>query len=248
MPWPLPESDAERLVLAKTYPFSAPDHSYLFTAGEARPLTRETCDERLFRGRRPVLAHGSNRSPDQLRRKYGSTAEIPVTVGWLEDYDVVYSAHVTQYGAIASTLHHVPGARVRVGVNWLTDTQLEWMHKTEGPSTYCHGLLKGVSLLKEVGPASQLTDLEVYLSTNGCLSRHGSAIGMAAIEAVGRPHDALHQEEVLQHVRDRYRAGSDVDDMILRKIRYNKLRQALVAEMRAEAVAASTPHFEEIPR
>ena len=90
MPWKLPESDRELLALAKSYPFPAPEGSYLFSGGEAGPIAPAD-----FAGRVPVLAHGSNRSPEQLRRKFGTAAEIPVTYGWLADYDVVYSAHIT---------------------------------------------------------------------------------------------------------------------------------------------------------
>ncbi|MCG8360827.1 MAG: hypothetical protein MI920_35140 [Kiloniellales bacterium] len=248
MPWALPDSDSARLALAKAYPFSAPRGSYVFARGEAHPLTEGTVDPGLFQRRRPVLAHGSNRSPDQLRRKYGESAMIPVTVGWLEHYDVVYSAHVTQYGAIASTLQHVHGVRARVAVTWLTEEQLARMHETEGPSTYRYGHLRGVRLVLDGAPAGTLTDIDAYLSSNGCLAREGEAIGLAAIEAEGRPHPELSQEAVLLHVRDRYRPGADLDAMILRKISDKALRQALVEEMRAEAVPAETPHFQEVGR
>ena len=90
MPWKLPEREAELLRLAKSYPYEAPRVSYLFAQGAARPLTNYDHDRRLFDGRVPVIAHGSNRAPAQLARKYGAAAEIPVSLGWLAEHDVVY--------------------------------------------------------------------------------------------------------------------------------------------------------------
>lgn len=233
------------LALAKGYPFPAPDGSYLFRHGEAEPLAAGSYAAAPYRNRVPVLAHGSNRSPEQLKRKFGDGAEIPVTVGWLTGYDVVYSAHITQYGAVASTLHHAPGVRARVSLNWLSPAQLERMHETEGPSNYRYGRLRRIELRLEAGPARSIADCTVYLSTNGCLERNGAPVGLAAVTAEGRHYDALGQEEALTHVRDRYRPHLGLDDMILRKIRDNALRKALVDEMRAQAVPPEAPHFEE---
>lgn len=243
MPWKLPDTDDGLLALAKTYPFAAPGHSYLFRDGAARPLQPGSGEAALFAERVPVLAHGSNRSPEQLRRKYGDGAEIPVSLGWLADYDVVYSAHITQYGAVASTLQHSPGSRVRIAINWLTETQLTRMHETEGPSTYQYGRMTSLSLSLEAGPAASLAEAFIYFSRNGCLARDGRPVGMAAVTTEQRSHAPLGQVEALTHVRDRYRASADLDRMILEAIRDKALRLALVAEMKAEAVPSASPHF-----
>ena len=245
MPWPLPEGEAERLALAKGYPFPAPDDSFLFQDGRHRPLTEsERRNGNIFAGRTPVIAHGSNRSPEQLVRKYGVTARIPVTRGWLADYDVVYSAHITQYGAVASTLQYTPGARARIAVNWLDEVQLARMHVTEGPSNYQYGEMVGIILALEAGPVERLDAAWIYFSKNGCLSRDGAPLGMAAVEGESRPHDALPQEAALQHVRSRHRPDTGLDAMILEAIADGGYRQSLVAEMRAEAVPAKAPHFD----
>ena len=203
----------------------------------------------MLAGRQPVLAHGSNRSPEQLARKFGSDAEIPVTYGRLADYDVVYSAHMSQYGSIASTLYHTPGTAVRIAVNWLDADQLARMHETEGPSAYAYGRMAGVSLRLESGPEEALNEATVYLSTSGCLAAEPgsrSPIGLRAVEAEGRGHPALDQGDVLELVRARYRPNLTLDDMILRKVADPDKRKALVAEMKAQAVAPPRPHFEEI--
>ena len=238
MPWKLPDSDAGLLALAKTYPFDAPADSYLFADGEARPFAAADTG-----GRVPVVAHGSNRSPDQLRRKFGAEAVIPVTVGWLADHDVVYSAHITQYGAVASTLQHSPGTRVRLSLTWLTEAQLARMHETEGPSNYHYGRLTGIALDLEQGPAARLTEAWIYMGRNGCLDLDGGPIGMAAVEAEGRVHHARRQEEALELVRARHSPDAHLDHMILDAIRTPERRHRIVADMRARAVPPKAPHF-----
>ena len=134
MPWTLPESDDALLRLAKGYPYAAPDGSYLYRDGESLALTGPL-DPALTSGRVPVIAHGSNRAPEQIHRKFGhlkgTASEIPVTRAWLSDHDVVYSAHMTRYGSISATLHEAPGTRVQVYVTRLTEAQLPRMLETE---------------------------------------------------------------------------------------------------------------------
>lgn len=241
MPWKLPESDLDLLALAKSYPYSAPETSYLFAGGEAGPIGQAD-----FAGRVPVLAHGSNRSPAQLLRKYGAGATIPVSYGWLADYDVVYSAHITQYGAVASTLQHRPGTRVRLAVTWLDQAQLARMHETEGPSNYAFGRLAGIELKVEHGPLADHAEAFVYLGRNGCLDLDEAPVGLAAVAAEGRRHRAHHQEEALDLVRGRHRPGSTLDQMILEAVRRPDRRLALTAEMKARAIPIAAPHFQEL--
>ncbi len=245
MSWPLPESPAARLALAKSYPFPAPGRSYLFRDGVARPLDSGTAQAALFAARQPVVGHGSNRSPEQLRRKFGTRVEIPVSRAWLRDYDVVYSAHVTQYGSIAANLQHTPGAVAEVYVTWLARDQLRRMHETElGGENYYYGRLNGVSLGLEAGPVAGLRAVNVYLSTRGCLARDGAPLGLAAVASKGRPHAALDQAGALELVRGRHRPERALDHHILETIRDPKGRKALVAEMMAQALPTEAPHFE----
>jgi len=239
VPWTLPENEWDLLALAKSYPYAAPQTSYLFADGAAGPIERAD-----FAGRVPVLAHGSNRSPEQLKRKFGTAAEIPVSLGWLADYDVVYSAHITQYGAVASTLQHRPGTRVRLAITWLDLDQLVRMHETEGPSNYDYGQLTGIHLTVDHGPRSEQSEAFVYLGRNGCLDLDDGPVGLAAVAAEGRRHHAHHQEEALNLVRRRHRPHATLDEMILQAVRHPDRRQALTAEMKARAIAAEAPHFE----
>ncbi len=249
MPWALPESDDARLALAKSYPFATPGSSYLFRDGEARPLAAGVAEAALFAGRAPVIGHGSNRSPGQLCRKFGQDAEIPVSRAWLADSDVVYSAHVTQYGSIAANLQHTPGATAEVYVNWLSEAQLARMHATElGGENYYYGRLAGIALALEAGPVAGLSEAFVYLSTRGCLPDGAGPFGLAAVETQGRPHEALRQEDAIALVRDRHRPGWELDAHILETITNAQGRKALIAEMQQNAIPADAPHFEILKR
>jgi len=244
MPWPLPALESDLLALAKGYPFAAPGRSYLFDADGVVPLAPDAAPE-VFAERVPVIAHGSNRSPPQLRRKYGNGAEIPVSRAWLADYDVVYSAHVTQYGAIAANLQHLPGGRVEVYVTWLSAAQLDRMHETElGGENYHYGAMTEIELTLETGPQAMLSAAYVYLSTRGCLTDEPSRpVGLTAVAAERRGHGALAQEAAIALVRDRHRPGTDLDLHILATIRDQALRRDLIAEMAEHALPAAAPHF-----
>ena len=242
MPWPLPQERHERLALAKAYPFDSPSGSYLFAPGDLQPIGQAS-----FAGRTPVIAHGSNRSPQQLLRKFGHLearhAEIPVTFGWLGDYDVVYAAHITRYGAISSTLRHTPECRVRVAINWLTDPQLTRMHETEGASTYPYGRLADITLDLEAGPVGSLSEAFLYHGRHGCLAVEGSPVGLAAVSSDGRPHAEMHQEEILTHLRDSHGPAHTLDGFILRYLDDLTVRETIVSAMREAAVPARAPHF-----
>ncbi len=245
MPWALPSRDRARLALAKAYPFEPPGTSYLFRGGAAVSLAPGIGDPALYAGRRPVIAHGSNRSPAQLRRKFGDEAEIPVSRAWLDDHDVVYSAHITRYGALAANLQHSPGTRVQVFVTWLDPAQLRRMHETELPDgRYRFGRLRGLTLALESGPSRDLAEAHVYLSTQGCLADRGAPLALAAIEAQGRHHRESHQEAALALVRDRHRPGWDLDQLILEIVRHPAQRHALIEDMRAEALPLAAPRFQ----
>ena len=71
---------------ALNYPYSAIEGDFLFTDG----ATIELEDDSFLNSRQAVLAVGSNRSPEQLVRKFGRNETIPVTKATLRDYDVFY--------------------------------------------------------------------------------------------------------------------------------------------------------------
>lgn len=236
MPWPLPKSAADRLSLALDYPYAAPERSYLFAEGREQPI--EAAD---YRARTPVLAHGSNRAPAQLLRKFGADCEIPVTYAWLDDHDVVYAAHVTRYGAISSTLRRAPGCRVRVALTWLTELQLHRMHETEGAASYPFGRLEGLSLEPEAGPAARR--LCCYVNAHGSLAEAGRPVGLAGLQAERRPHGHCLQRELQERLRARHHPDDPLESHVLRLIEDEARRHALARCLRAEALPLDLPDF-----
>lgn len=195
---------------AKAYPFPAPDHCYLYENESWRPLEGSVS---LGDGRHPVLAAGSNQSPEQLARKYGPMAgagAIPAQRGRLHDFDVVYAAHLARYGSVPATFQQSTGTAVTVFVLWLDDGQLKRMHETEGNYTYDH--LSDIRIELDAGGA--LTEAFAYSSKVGCLAHDGDCISLAEITADNRRFRALHQPEVLAVVRDRLAPGTELDVFI----------------------------------
>lgn len=218
---------------ATTYPYRIPKSSFVFREGEEYPLARGAALP-SFNGRTPVLAVGSNQSPEQLARKFHEPGwgEIPVIRTELKDFDSVFSPHIASYGAIAATLQHAPGVNVKLFVTWLTAPQLERMHETEVSSAnYGYGRLDGIDAACETGP--ELRSVHIYNSKRGTLTHDDAPVPVAEIAATGRRWRAMTQVDVLHHVRDRLAPGHDlrrfindsVDDAALRRRRSDALKQ-----------------------
>ena len=194
---------------AKAYPFPAPDHSYLYEAGGWQILSTgfETT------GRTPVLAAGSNQSPEQLARKYGEMPDIgsiPAQRGALHDFDVVYAAHLSRYGSVPATFQQSSGTIVTVFVLWLTELQLDRMHETEGNYSYDH--LDALHL--ELDGGQGLAAAYVYTSKIGCLSHEGACVSLAEIAADNRQYRALTQADMQAAIRDQLAPGMALDRFI----------------------------------
>ena len=218
-----------KLARAKGYPYAWPLGSYLYRDGAAVPLARLEA-----RGLCPVLAVGSNRSPGQLARKFDgwpAGTEIPVTVAWLADHDVVHSAHFASYGAIPARLAEAAGVTVEVAVTWLTEAQLARMHETEGPSNYRFGPLEGVDLRLEDG--QRLDGAYAYAGLRPPLKADGAPVPLAAVAARGRRWPALTQTAMLLAARDRMAPGVALDDFIWRTISCAATRAVRTARLAA---------------
>src|SRR4051794_4618453 len=178
----LPEIDPALIALAAGYPYEFPTCSYLFADHARRPLPDDLTAAGLA-DRIPVIACGSNRSPEQLARKFRdwpAPLRIPVLCARLAGFDVVHSAHFTRYGAIPASLHPCPGAAVDVAVQWLTPAELERMDETEGIGINydCHRLT-GIDL--DIDGYGTIHAAEAYLSRRGPLMHQGTPISLAAI-------------------------------------------------------------------
>ena len=229
-------TDADRLALAKGYPYAVPRRSYLYVDGDAQAMDTAAVDGRLA-----LIAFGSNRSPEQLARKYRGWPEgttIPVSLARLRDHDVVYSAHFARYGALPAALHPAPGVTAEVHVLWLTEPQLARMHETEGPENYRFAEADAAALETAEGirPRTVFTDH----GRRGAFAPHGVPVPLAAVDAAGRSHTPLPQHTALAAARDLLEPGTSLDDFILSTVADDALRRRRTESLAAHAVPAPT--------
>lgn len=178
-----PQETAAILARALAYPYAAPERSYLYLDGGTRELPTEEAD---FSARTPLLSYGANAAPDALARKLSPLpgVEMPVLRAELAGFDVVYSAHISPYGAVPATLYESPGTTVPVFI--------------------IHPTAEQRALLTASEPNYDLVEVEgiaAYRSKHGPLLIDGSPVALAAIRAAGRTLPELDEPAILEHVR-----------------------------------------------
>jgi hypothetical protein len=178
-----PEQTAAILERALAYPYATPERSYLYLDGEARELPGAGTDLSM---RAPLLSYGANAAPDALARKLAPLPGVgmPVMRAELEGFDVVYSAHVSPYGAVPATLLESPGTTAPVFV----------IHPTEEQRALLTASEPNYDLVEVNGIAA-------YRSKHGCLEIDGSPVALAAVRSAGRTLPELDEPAVLEHVR-----------------------------------------------
>jgi hypothetical protein len=207
-------NDAEVLARAKAYPFARPESSVIVMGNEVRPLVDFDPDD--FASRTPVLAYGSNASPDSLRWKFpDNVAVMPLLRGTATGIDVVYSAHMTVYGSIPATLQVSPGTRAEVFVALLTEAQLERVAAWEINATAER--LVGLELALDCAPAPD--EVTAFISKHGCLTAGDTEIALAEIPAESRRLPPMAEPEVLEHARTIAAPDLSLDDFILEGVR-----------------------------
>jgi hypothetical protein len=191
-----PEEAAAILERALAYPYATPDGSYLYLDGEARELPGSGTD---LSTRTPLLSYGANAAPDALARKLASLPGIamPVLRAELEDFDVVYSAHVSPYGAVPATLLESPGTTAPVFVIHPTEEQRALLTASEPNYD-----------LVEVG------GIGAYRSKHGCLEIDGSPVALAAVRSAGRTLPELDEPAVLARVRAQLAPELDLEQFV----------------------------------
>lgn len=230
------------------YPYDVVENSFLLADGEFRPLP-EKLDECL-RGRRPVLALGSNGSRTKLRRLYGEREGghgIPILRAKLTGYDVVYSAHLTRYGALPAALAPSAGTAVTLPVLYLTDPELEQLHGTESLGrNYDFARLRGIRL--EVAEIGTLSEAYVYATRHGLLARGGAPVALAAAPADGRRFPAADQRGVLETCLGLFPEAYALESFIVECVRDGTRRAARTARLRWDALAPEIDGLELLER
>jgi hypothetical protein len=190
---------------ALDYPYAAPNRSYLYVAGEPRELPGDPD----LAGRTPLLSYGANAAPEALARKLAPLPdpELPVLRAELKGFDVVYSAHVSPYGAVPATLLESPGTTVPVFV----------LH----PTPEQHALLAASE------PNYDLVEVEgiaAYRSKHGPLQLEGSPVALAAIRSHGRTLPGLDEPAVLERVRAHVEPDADLETFVRRCVERGGIR------------------------
>lgn len=180
---------------ALEYPFDIADRSFAQVGERTLPADRVEVD---LAGRTAVVAYGSNAAPEVLGRKLAGDPDPALLLrAALRGFDVVYSAHVSAYGAVPATLHRSPGTEIPVFVAYLTAAQLELIALTE-PNYDLAGLGAVECRLEEAESPAQL---DAFLSRHGCLQDEaGAPLALSAIEARGRRFPACAQAEAIAHL------------------------------------------------
>jgi hypothetical protein len=191
-----PLTPGEILARAAAYPYEAPLRSFLQLGARALSLPPEGADTS---DRRPLLCYGANAAPAVLARKLAPLPELPLPLlrAELHGFDVVYSAHISPYGAVPSTLQRSQDTTAPVFVAYPTATQEELLTATE--PNYELRELTDVELRREDGTVLEAVD--VYVSRHGCLVLDNSEVALAAVASAGRRFPVMGEIEVLEHAR-----------------------------------------------
>jgi hypothetical protein len=192
-----PAKAAAILARALEYPYVTPYRSYLYRDGEATELPAEGPG---LSGRAPLIAYGANAAPEALGRKLNQLpgVEMPVMQFGLEGFDVVYSAHVSPYGAVPATLVESPG--------------------TTAPAFLLHPTPEQLALLTATELNYDLVEIDgvaAYRSKHGCLELDGSPVALAAVRSAGRALPELDQPAVLERVRSHLRPELSLEEFVL---------------------------------
>lgn len=180
---------------ALTYPYATSERSYLYREGRAEELP-EGFD---LSGRTPLLSYGANAAPEALALKLAALPgePLPVVRSQLRGFDVVYSAHVSPYGAVPATLLESPGTVAPVFV----------LH----PTAEQHALLTATELNYDL---VRIGEAEAYRSKHGCLALDGSPVALAAVRSRGRTLPELDEPEVLERVRAQLEPALTLEEFI----------------------------------
>jgi hypothetical protein len=191
--------DTEELVRrALAYPYDPPAGSFVQVGDRTLQVPPEEIE---VEGRRALLAYGANASPEALTRKLAALPPdpIPVLRVSLSGWDVVYSAHVTRYGAVPAAVVASPGTMASVHLVFPNDEQLAALAATEGRNYRLERLVDFAAELEIGGEGPR--EIDAFISVHGPLLLDGSPVALAAIPARGRVFPELAMPEMLDRVR-----------------------------------------------
>jgi hypothetical protein len=191
--------DTDELVRrALAYPYEPPVGSFVQVGDRTLPVPPTEID---IAGRRALLAYGANAAPEALTRKLAALPPEPIAVlrvsltGW----DVVYSAHVTRYGAVPAAVVPSPGTVASVHLVFPSDEQLGAIAATEGANYELRELADFGAELEIGGEGPR--EIDAFVSVHGPLLLDGAPVALAAIPARDRAFRELTTPEMIERVR-----------------------------------------------
>jgi len=211
-----PDTD-ELVQRALTYPYDPPAGSFVQVGGRTLLVPPEEID---VAGRRALLAYGANSSPEALTRKLAALPPDPIAVlrVSLSGWDVVYSAHVTRYGAVPAAVVPSPGTVASVHLVFPNDEQLAALAATEGHN-YRLERLVDFSAELEIGGEGPV-EIDAFVSVHGPLLLDGSPVALAAIPARDRVFPELTTPAMIDRVRAAIHPQLDLRDFILHHVEH----------------------------
>lgn len=224
----VPSNDAV-ISRAIDYPYPRPCKSFIFHNGEVLDVPKDyKVDDRLT----PVLAIGSNMSPEQLRRKYTYPVTIPVLYVTVHNVDVVYGALVAYYGSVGASIIASWGTRVELAVTFLDQDTLARMHKTETGYAFCK-LRQDLAPIKWHDNVTVKSDVFCYVGSAGTLTIGGAPVALSAIPACRRRFRSLSQEDIQKALIEMTGfVGESVEQFILNNVADTQRRKAIVNHMK----------------
>lgn len=231
------EATLRILSAAREYPYPIPTRSFVYRDGDVYPFEPLLCE-----GRTPVLAIGSNQSPARLSQKFPADTNhlIPVQRARLKDFDVVYSAHISRYGAVPAMLQYSPGSTVEVAVTWLNQDQLRIMNDSEvQAANYAFALLEDLEITLDGGAV--VFSAHVYVSSRGHLSS-GGPLALAAIRCEARRYRPVTTSQALNLVRDRVAPDMSSDEFVVRLVKDDAYRLKVIEQISAMAEPFAYPY------
>lgn len=162
----------------RDYPWAVPPVTGVVGPGglEVGPLP----SHRALAARTPVVAVGSNASPDVLVTKLGDllVTGLPVAPAVVEDITVGHFAQVAVRGFVAAAPARDPGVRSDLAVGWFDEAQLARLDETE-PNYSREALTSACTCA-----GGEVVGAQIYVSDHGLLSEGGEVLPLRSQEDV----------------------------------------------------------------
>ncbi|HZL30157.1 MAG TPA: hypothetical protein VFC54_03735 [Pseudolabrys sp.] len=180
----------------------------------------------------PVIASGSNASPDQLMRKFNGRTKAPIHSMLCEFNNLipVFSSHFAAYGAISACLWRQGGARGHLFVNLLGEAELARMHETESLGVEFNFVQLEFAQARQVGRlngAPLALDFHYYDSIHGpLLDAQARPIVVSSFAVTQHGLETANEEEVLTAALRELFPGKPRDEAIAEIVHSPETRRA----------------------